>query len=116
MVRTFPTAPGIDGRPILASPLGVRHLAFRNRHEVFWTYCGRRVPDDHICPTEAELQSQKVWVMLNCEACHRQYRALYQAGDPVESAPVAEREKAAPAPKGDDRESFVREPVDLLAS
>jgi hypothetical protein len=69
--------PDIDGRPILddVQP-GVRHIAYRvGRTSHYVTYCGLDVPDDHRCPTEAEIHSRPPWTPLNCYECHRIYSA-----------------------------------------
>jgi hypothetical protein len=65
---------GISGRPILHElQPGVRHLAYQ--HEDAWyTWCGLRVPEDHRCPSETELNRPHVWgVPKNCPDCFRRY-------------------------------------------
>jgi hypothetical protein len=70
-----PPGSGIDGRPILHDlQPGVRHLAYR-RGDHWYTWCGLDVPDDHECPTEAEMKGPPVWgTPLNCAPCHQTYR------------------------------------------
>jgi hypothetical protein len=72
-VREVPTGSGINGRPILDD--GLKHVAFY-RTGAWWTWCGQRVPDDHMCPSLRERdQMRQFGPLCNCETCHRKYLA-----------------------------------------
>lgn len=77
--RQIPEGSGINGRPILSTPPGVRHLAYWRPEADCWgyTWCGVGVPAEHSCPTADAVAKAPPYVMKNCAECHR----LYLAGE-----------------------------------
>lgn len=71
--RTLGLPHGIDAGPVLADPPGVRHLARREPDGRWRTLCGELVPQEHRCPTEAELRAAEVWTLRSCGGCHQAY-------------------------------------------
>lgn len=72
-VREIPPGSGINGRPILDHDPTTRHIAY-HRGGVWFTWCGHRVPDDHMCPSERELaRAQQRRPLGNCADCHDRY-------------------------------------------
>jgi hypothetical protein len=62
---------GVGAGPILADPVGTRHLARQDRDGRYRTLCGRLVPAGHDCPTDDELRAARMWTPRSCGACHR---------------------------------------------
>ncbi|TKG63096.1 hypothetical protein [Prauserella endophytica] len=79
-VREIPAGSGINGRPILDHDPDTRHIAY-HRDGVWFTWCGERVPEDHMCPSEREQQARQRHrgPLRNCTDCHDRYLR----GDPA---------------------------------
>lgn len=75
-VREIPTGSHINGRPVLDD--GHRHLARYDVDRELWvTYCGVDVPEDHRCPPlGAHGPAQTCWP---CDVVYRRTWGLDQA-------------------------------------